>query len=336
VFQGDEIRFGARFAELDPAFAVDPTSVMLYSERQYQLRHHTTSQVAATPEPFDVETAHEWTPLWSLTEDRFRALPTALMYYFYDGPGREQFIPTSNGCAAGNTIEEAIVQGFLELVERDAFAVWWYNRRPRPEVDLSTFAHDTLRNVKDRLRIIGRSVQVLDVTHDLAVPTYVAVSVLPDGNGVLLGSGSHFHPEIAALRAVTELCQHISAGTSQDNDVSRRRPHWQQTGIQNQPHLVAAGEVVPQPSPWPLGEPIDQLDEIEWAKRIVRNAGLELLVLDQTRPDIRFPVVRVVVPGMRHSWPRLARGRLQEVAYKMGWVDRILAEDELNPTPPSH
>ena len=46
------------------------------------------------------------------------------------------FHADSNGCAAGNTLEEAIVQGFLELVERDAYAIWWYNRLQRAEVDL--------------------------------------------------------------------------------------------------------------------------------------------------------------------------------------------------------
>jgi len=54
----------------------------------------------------------------------------------------------SNGCAAGNTLEEAIVQGFLELVERDAYAIWWYNRLQRPEVDLSQFNDSYLRDLQ--------------------------------------------------------------------------------------------------------------------------------------------------------------------------------------------
>ena len=45
--------------------------------------------------------------------------------------GSGQINADSNGCAAGNTLEEAIVQGFLELVERDAYAIWWYNRLRR-------------------------------------------------------------------------------------------------------------------------------------------------------------------------------------------------------------
>ena len=60
---------------------------------------------------------------------------------------------------------------------------------------------------------------------------------------------------------------------------------------------------------------------------------MELLVLDQTRPDIGMPVVRVVVPGLRHFWQRFAPGRLYDVPVEMGRRDRPLAEDELNPVP---
>ena len=61
------------------------------------------------------------------------------------------------------------------------------------------------------------------------------------------------------------------------------------------------------------------------------KAGLETLVLDQTRPDVGLPVARVVVPGLRHFWRRLAPGRLYDVPVKLGWLERRLAEDELNP-----
>jgi ribosomal protein S12 methylthiotransferase accessory factor len=50
-----------------------------------------------------------------------------------------------------------------------------------------------------------------------------------------------------------------------------------------------------------------------------------------TLPDIGFPVARVIVPGMRHFWARLAPGRLYDVPVKMGWLPRPLREAELNP-----
>jgi len=56
-----------------------------------------------------------------------------------------------------------------------------------------------------------------------------------------------------------------------------------------------------------------------------------MLVLDQTRPDIGMPVVKVFVPGLRHFWPRYAPGRLYDVPAKLGWIPAPLREEELNP-----
>jgi ribosomal protein S12 methylthiotransferase accessory factor len=60
---------------------------------------------------------------------------------------------------------------------------------------------------------------------------------------------------------------------------------------------------------------------------------MELLVLDQTRPDIGLPVVKVIVPGLRHFWPRLAPGRLYDVPVAMGWLSEPLRERDLCPIP---
>jgi oxazoline/thiazoline synthase len=59
----------------------------------------------------------------------------------------------------------------------------------------------------------------------------------------------------------------------------------------------------------------------------------EILVLDQTRPDVKMPVVKVIAPGLRHFWARFAPGRLYDVPVQMGWQGRSLAEEELNPIP---
>jgi ribosomal protein S12 methylthiotransferase accessory factor len=63
------------------------------------------------------------------------------------------------------------------------------------------------------------------------------------------------------------------------------------------------------------------------------RAGLETLVLDQTRPDVGLSVVKVVVPGLRHFWPRLGPGRLYDVPVRLGWRDTPLTESQLNPAP---
>ena len=130
-----------------------------------------------TPAPFDRSAEIEWSPVWSLRDERFKYLPTSLLYFFYTGGSAASHIHAdSNGCAAGNTLEEAIVQGFLELVERDSYAIWWYNRLQRPEVDLGQFDDSYVRDLQIQLAETGRRLWVLDITSDLGIPSFVAVS----------------------------------------------------------------------------------------------------------------------------------------------------------------
>ena len=164
------------------------------------------------PEPFDRSAKIDWTPVWSLRDRRFRYLPTSFLYFFYRGPG--EINADSNGCAAGNTLAEAIVQGFLELVERDSYAIWWYNRLQRTEVDLDQFDDSYIRDLRTLLAENGRRLWVLDITNDLGIPSFVALAHWIDEGqeNVEFGSGAHFDPRIAVLRALTELNQFLSIG----------------------------------------------------------------------------------------------------------------------------
>jgi ribosomal protein S12 methylthiotransferase accessory factor len=78
----------------------------------------------------------------------------------------------------------------------------------------------------------------------------------------------------------------------------------------------------------PLGNTREQVDA---CVEIARRAGLDFLVLNQTRPDVAVPVVRVIVPGLRHFYRRFAPGRLYDVPVMLKLLDRPLSEHELTP-----
>src|SRR5262249_47704340 len=131
VYQGDEIRVTRRFTDFPPGDAIPPNDSLLFSDGQYQRGKETGADpgdMHSVPSRFDPSAEIEWSPVWSLRDKRFRYIPTSVLYFFYQGPGPSSRINAdSNGNAAGNTLAEAIVQGFLELVERDAYGIWWYN-----------------------------------------------------------------------------------------------------------------------------------------------------------------------------------------------------------------
>ena len=64
----------------------------------------------------------------------------------------------SNGTAAGTNRTEAILQGFLELVERDAVAMWWYHRLQRPAVDLDSIGDPYVADLRAQYAELHRDV----------------------------------------------------------------------------------------------------------------------------------------------------------------------------------
>ena len=68
--------------------------------------------------------------------------------------------------------------------------------------------------------------------------------------------------------------------------------------------------------------------------RPIRAAARDVLVVDQTRPDVPLTVVRVAAPGLRHFRPRFAPGRLYTVPVALGWQPSPLSETALSPPPP--
>jgi oxazoline/thiazoline synthase len=343
IFQGDEIRVTQRFTDFPSGDAILPNDVLLFSDAQYR-RHQTPASdpddLQMISAPFDRSAEIEWSPVWSLRDERFKYLPTSLLYFFYQGPGYQHHAD-SNGCAAGNTLEEAIVQGFLELVERDSYAIWWYNRLQRAEVDLAQFDDSYIRDLKIQLAETGRRLWMLDVTSDLGIPSFVTIAHWMENSQELVefGSGAHFDARIAALRAMTELNQFLSIGLMGGRDPNPSSQESNQDNsppfrLQDHPYLTPRGAAVVRPD---LGSKFGNLDpreQVTACVNLVKRAGLDFLVLDQTRPDIEVPVARVIVPGLRHFYRRFAPGRLYDVPVKLGWRDRPLSENELNPLHP--
>lgn len=347
VFRGDEPRRAARQCDLGEA-AVPLDACLLFSDRQYRERdawNARPSRYNFVPRPLDPRAEIDWTPVWSLTRREARYLPTAFCYFDYPHPAGQAYCRAcSNGNAAGNNLEEATLQGFLELVERDGVALWWYNRVRRPGVDLDSFDEPYLGRLRTALRAHGREFWVLDLTADLDIPVFAALCRRTDTpeEHIVLGFGAHLDPRIALLRAVTEMNQMVSyllqapAGTVFREQVTDPETvHWLRTAtVGNQPYLLpAAAEAPRRASSYPQAWADDVAEDVRACQARVERLGLEVLVLDQTRPEVGLPVAKVIVPGLRHFWARFAPGRLYDVPVQLGWLPRPLPEGELNPIP---
>jgi len=343
--RGDEAVVRDTFRGLGDV-ALHPNSCQLYHERQLTDRSRwnaSGSPFTHVPERFDETRPVDWTPLWSLVTGARRLLPTSMLYYPTDAAYAPTPLPDSNGNAAGSSFEDAVLQGFLELVERDAVALWWYNRTRQPGIALDSFDEPYIDRLREGYRKENREVWALDLTTDLGIPVIAAVSRRTDkpAQDIIFGFGAHFDPRLALRRALTEMGQLLPAVSGTRPDGSAYGVHqpealnwWQRETVAGQLYLAPAPEAARStPRSWDYAPSDDLKDDLLAATGLLAAHGMDLLVLDQTRPDIGLPVVKVVVPGLRHFWARYAPGRLYDVPVALGRVAEPTPYEELNPIP---
>ncbi|WP_325065104.1 TOMM precursor leader peptide-binding protein [Streptomyces apocyni] len=327
--------------------AIHPNACQLFDERQFRDREHWNARNSAFQQvcaPFPEDRPTDWTPVWSLTEHAHKLLPTSMLYFCRDiGSSANGPWADSNGNAAGSSIEDAVVQGFLELVERDAVALWWYNRTRQPAIDMDAFDEPWLAATREAYARVNRTLWVLDLTADLGIPAMAAISRRHDKptEDITLGFGAHFDPRIALRRAVTEMTQSLPAvlhAAFNNTGYALSDPElmswWTTATTQNQPYLVPdPGLTARTPSTYGYSPQPDLKEDVRTCESLARGHGMELLVLDQTRPDVELPVVKVIVPGLRHFWARFAPGRLFDVPVTLGRVEKSRQYADLNPIP---
>jgi ribosomal protein S12 methylthiotransferase accessory factor len=161
-----------------------------------------------------------WTPemecnwVWgySLRAGRPLLVPEQLVYYLDRNPTGKNFVQEcSNGCAVGSVLEEAVLHGLLEVVERDAFLLMWYGKLVPKEIDLDSVNSWLVRAMAIRMALIGYDLRCFDIRVDTSIPVVAAVAVRRDGGvGTLcFAAGCSLEPEDAVRAAVCEVAAYV-------------------------------------------------------------------------------------------------------------------------------
>jgi len=209
-------------------------------------------------------------------------------------------------------------------VERDAVAIWWYNRLRQPEVPLEE-APD-LAPLTDGLRAAGWAVWALDLTTDLGVPVVAALARAETGGRWCVGFGAHLTRPLALERALSELAQLFR------RDGRDGPPPWADDPCMGEAHLHPDPGAPPPPPPAITDEGAATCaDLLDRMVGLLAGRGFEVLLTDLSRPDLPLRVAKMTVPGLRHFWPRFGPGRLYDVPVATGRRASALPEAALNP-----
>ncbi|RYJ03525.1 MAG: hypothetical protein EON47_03770, partial [Acetobacteraceae bacterium] len=228
------------------------------------------------------------------------------------------------------TPEAAALHALLELVERDAAALWWRGgRRGRP-VPLEDPAAAAAQALVQGLRQGAgrRRSWLLDLTTDLGVPVLAAISTEADGRGFCCGLAARPGRARAAEAAVREMAQMemahavvlakqreagAAALNARDHALLARYQGLDAAGcILLHPHGAAAMTAdLPELPAEALAALIGRLHE----------QGIPVLARDLTRPELGVPVMRMLCPGLAVEPGRVIGERLAACQAETGSGD---------------
>jgi ribosomal protein S12 methylthiotransferase accessory factor len=268
-------------------------------------------------------------------------------------------------------LEEAILHGLFEVIERDAFLVHWYGGLEQREIDLGRIADRpggaAIAAMIDRARLCGYTVHAYDTRADLPVPVVTAVGVRDDGDlgALVFGAGASLDPVAAVASAFAEIMTYVPlmrrrtaplvgdlrAMVSDYSLVKELRDH---SNLFCLPEMARyAGKFTEPAAVSPLAEVYkewdavrprhtDLLADVEYLRDLIVEAGSDIVVVDQTAPEQEargLANVRVIVPGLLpidFGWSRqraLRSPRLLTAPRRAGLLDRDLTEAELHRVP---
>ena len=149
-----------------------------------------------------------WIKGRSLVSSKEVFVPAQLVFIPYKFRKNEPTLrfPTTTGGAVYNSLDGAITNGLLEVIERDAFIINYLNKLSRNVIDLSHSVDKTLRRIVDYTKRYNLDVYIVDISTDVPVYTIMTVIVDETGKGpaVSIGVKSTFNLKDAIIGSVEE------------------------------------------------------------------------------------------------------------------------------------
>lgn len=249
----------------------------------------------------------DWVKTVDVTDDEEYLAPVNAIYHPYiPRGGAVLFKSNTNGLASGNRIEEAVYHGITEVVERDAWSIFEAKKKCRGEVVCDGTENPLIRDMLHKFDQSEIEVKLLDLTADVDITTIAAVAddtVLRDPALLSLGVGTHLNPEVAVIRALTEVAQSRATqihGTREDTNravfmrkagyerMKRINKHW----FSDSHKLIDISRIKDKSKP-------TFKEDIETCVNILKKNGFDkIYYTNLTRREIEIPVARVIIPGM--------------------------------------
>ncbi|MCL2115616.1 MAG: YcaO-related McrA-glycine thioamidation protein [Methanobrevibacter sp.] len=248
----------------------------------------------------------QWTLSKDIVSEKEYYIPSNAIFHPYTPKNSTPlFKGNTNGLASGNVLEEAVLHGILEVIERDAWSIFELTKKNKKQIDIKTITNPLINELLNKFKKEAIDIKLMDLTADVNIPTIAATAddtLLKDPALLTLGVGTHLNPEIAIIRALTEVAQSRVTqihGAREDTvraDFMRKAGYERMKRINNH-YFADEKEQIS----------IDNIEnkatdylkrDIEIVVSELKNFSLDkVLFTDLTRDELGINVVRVVIPG---------------------------------------
>ncbi|WP_216831344.1 TOMM precursor leader peptide-binding protein [Alkalihalobacterium elongatum] len=337
--------------------AINPTSVGVHETVQYEKPNFPFK-------PFTPDTPMNWVWGYSFLQERSILVPELLAYYSL-GCGDGFVYETSNGCALGGTLEEAIFHAIMEVVERDSFLITWYASLPLPQLDLRSANDIELQLMVDRItEVTGYDLYFYNSTMEHGIPSVWAVAKNRKSKGVHIICAAGANPD--PIKAVKSSIYELAGMMFRDDEkleknrqkyermlhdpfaVRTMEDHGMLYGLKEaeerlnflldgQRPLRTFAEEFKEPPAYP-----DLKDDLQDILQRFRRLNLDVIVVDQSSSVTKrngLHCVKVLIPGMLpmtfgHHLTRVkGLERVLKVPMQLGYEKKPLLYEQLNPFP---
>ena len=230
----------------------------------------------------------QWAWAKNLTDDTEVLLPFSWFFA----------INEFNGPSAGNSYEEAALQGICEIVERHVCSLVNHKKLKTPLVDPESVKDPVARKLLDIFKQNDIDLYLNDFTLDTGICTISALAIdkntFPETSEIVYTAGTTPDPEKALIRAVTEVAQLAGDFNSGSNYVASGLP--KPLSMDEVKHVYDSGLQCKIDDIANLGDANIRV-EVENCVESLRKIGMDTFMLDVVHPDLLIPAIYTIVPG---------------------------------------
>ncbi len=227
------------------------------------------------------------------------------------GEARDEYLPLGwffaineyNGPAAGNCLEEAVLQAVCEIVERHISAMVTLEERPTPAIDFDSVTDPVARDLIAKFENAGIKVFLKDFTCDMGIPSVGALCYDPESfpasSEIVYAAGTATSPAKALIRALTEVAQLAGDFQTHTNYLVSALPKFQtleEAAYVMEPTGTVALDSLPDLSRE------DFKDEVDACVAALKERDFTTYIVNVTHSELQVPSVYCIIPGAHFAY----------------------------------